>query len=239
MKPDLPPVAPPPGVPAAPSAATPVAKRRPWLLYGCGGIIALLLVIIAAVAITLWWSQRPIKPVVLSDQEKVAVEGKLERLSTAAEESDNAAAPVVAESKPEPDRTYVPGSRVLQLTEREINGLLNQNTDLGKSVRLEFARNAINAYLVVPIPEDAPLLGGKMFRARGRFRMSFADGEAPYAVLEDVTVYGLSLPQAWLGGLKGKNLISQAVGEHEGKPLLNGVKSLRIEPGVLLLEVEE
>ena len=54
-------------------------------------------------------------------------------------------------ARTEPDRVYVPGGKTIKLTEREINGLLNANTDLGKSVRIEFGRDAVNAYLVVPI----------------------------------------------------------------------------------------
>ena len=133
----------------------------------------------------------------------------------------------------------MPGSKVFKLTEREINGLLNANTDLGKSVRLEFAQDAVNAYVAVRIPEDFPVGGGKMFRARGRFRVSLGNGGAPYAILEDVTVFGLSLPKAWLGGLKGENLIGQAMGERNGSPILRGIKSLRVEPGALVLEVED
>jgi hypothetical protein len=104
---------------------------------------------------------------------------------------------------------------------------------------LEFARDAINAYIVVPIPQDVPVMGGKMFRARGRFRVSIGNGGTPYAVLEDVTVYGLSLPKAWLGGIKGENLLENAVGERKGSPVLKGIKSLKIEPGALVLEVED
>ena len=116
---------------------------------------------------------------------------------------------------------------------------MNANTDLGKSVRLEFAQDAVNAYVAVRIPEDFPIGGGKMFRARGSFRVSLGNGGAPYAVLEDVTVFGLSLPKAWLGGIKGENLISQAVGERNGSPVLKGIKSLRVEPGALVLEVQD
>ena len=223
------------------------------MLYGCGGLLALLLVIGATVAITLWWIQRPIKPVVLSAKEKAAVEEKLRRIGggdapvatnapariTDAEANAPRVASKDTRSKEEPDRPYVPGSKVLKLTERELNGLLNANTDLGKSVRIELGRDAINAYLAVPIPEDFPVAGGKMFRARGRFRLSLGNGGAPYAILEDVTVFGLSLPKAWLAGLKGENLISKAVGERNGSPIIRGIKSLRVEPGALVLEVED
>ena len=236
MKPEIPPPVAPPVGGCAPTAAP---KQRPWLLYGCGGLLALLLLVVATVAITLWWVQRPIKPVVLSAAEKAAVEEKLEHLDGAPGDGPRAGAPAKTGLKPEQDRPYAPGSKVLQLTERELNGLLNANTDLGKAVRLEFGRDAINAYLAVRIPEDFPVGGGKMFRARGRFRVSLGNGGEPYAILEDVTVFGLSLPKAWLAGLKGENLIAKAMGEANGSPIFKGVKSLRVEPGALVLEVEE
>lgn len=231
-----------------PSVPAPAAKKTRWLLYGCGTLIALLLVIVAAVVITIWWIQRPIKPVVLSAQEKAAVEEKLQHIgggktpaSTPSRTAKAGAPSAVAatDTNQAQDRAYVPGSKVLKLTEREINGLLNANTDLAKTVRLEFARDAINAYLAVPIPQDFPIGGGQIFRARGRFRVSLGNDEKPYAILEDVTVFGLSLPKAWLGGLKGENLIGQAMGERNGKPVFQGIKSLRVEPGTLVLEVED
>lgn len=125
MNPNSPPIVTPPGANLPPE---PAAKRRPWCLYICVGLFAFVLLIIATVAITLWWSQRPMKPVILSAAEKTTLDEKLQHLSSAATN---------ATVTPEPDRVYVKGTNVLQLTEREINGLLNQNTDLGKSVRLE------------------------------------------------------------------------------------------------------
>lgn len=236
MNPDIPPPAPPPaGGPAEPR----VPKRRPWLLYVCGSLLGLLVLVCATVAITVWYIQRPIKPVVLSAAEKAAVDKKLEHLGGTPGDGPRAPIPDGGRNLPEPDRLYVPGSKVLRLTERELNGLLNANTDLGKTVRLEFGQDAINAYVTAPIPQDVPVVGGKMFRARGRFRLSLTNGAAPYAILEDVTVFGVSLPKAWLGGLKGENLLAKAVGERNGAPMLRGVKSLRVEPGALVLEVAD
>lgn len=240
MNSDIPPPAAPPV--AASAATPPPPKRRRWLLYGCGSLLLLLLLICVTVAFTVWYIQRPIKPVVLSTEEKAAVEVKLEHLGGPKDKDGTSHAPLVEKKpgiQPELDRPYVPGSKVLRLTERELNGLLNSNTDLGQTVRLELARDAINAYIAAPIPADVPVLGGKMFRARGRFRVSLSEGAAPVAVLEDVTIFGLSLPKAWLGGLKGENLLADAVGDHNGKPVLRGIKSLRIEPGALVLEVED
>ena len=246
----------PPNTPAVPPP--PAVKKTHWLLYAFVTALTLFLLIVATVVVTLWWIQRPIKPVVLSASEKATVEEKLQHIgggnapatvsATAGATAPNpgakagtsqAAAGAGTDGNQKPAGTYVPGSKVLKLTEREINGLLNPNTDLGKSVRLEFAQDAVNAYVAVQIPEDFPVGGGKMFRARGRFRVSLGNGGQPYAILDDITIYGLSLPKAWLGGLKGENLIGQAMGERNGSPLFRGIKSLRVEPGALVLEVED
>ncbi len=266
----------PPPSPSSPHATgAPATKRRPWLLYGCGAVLGLILIIVATVAFTIWYIQRPIKPVVLSPAEKTTVEAKLQRMgdpgattpgsstqpattsgkeiarSEIAPSTFTKAAPAspalpegsataTAEGKVlKVDPTYVPGSKELRLTERELNGLLNANTDLGNTVRIELGRDAINAYVAAPIPADVPVFGGKIFRARGRFRISLSPGTPPVAVLEDVTVFGLSLPKEWLGGIKGENLLDDAMGKRNGSPILRGVKSLRVEPGALVIEVND
>ena len=249
---------PPQQTPPLPDPPRTSQKGSHFLLYGCGGILAFLLLIVTTVVITAWWIQRPIKPVVLSPREKAVVDQKIQDLeggsSTASAPGDKSPGPTGnptqrgtanpndavgqgAEVDDRKLRVYVPGSKTLKLTEREINGLLNANTDLGKSVRLEFAQDAINAYIAVRIPDDFPVGGGRMFRARGRFRLSLGNGSQPYAILEDVTVFGLSLPKAWLGGIKGENLLGQAVGPRN--QFLKGIKSLRVERGALVLEVED
>lgn len=163
-------------------------------------MLGLFLVMCGTVAFTIWYIQRPIKPVELSIAEKTVVETKLDRLSTPPPKSTLAPAPESSRTTLELDRPYEAGSKALRLTERELNGLLNANTDLGKTVRLELGQDAINAYVTTPIPQDVPLVGGKMFRARGRFRVSLGtNGAAPFAILEDVTIFGLSLPKEWLG----------------------------------------
>jgi hypothetical protein len=42
-----------------------------------------------------------------------------------------------------------------------------------------------------------------------------------------------------LGGIKGENLLGEAITGNNQAPLLKGIKSLRVEPGALVLEVED
>lgn len=218
-------------------------KKKPnVVLLGCGGLLLLVLLLVATVAAAVWWIQRPIRPVVLSPDEKVTVEKKIQEIEGGGIPLNGQAASALSPTptpklnlRPDP-RAYEAGSKKLVLTEREVNGLLNLNTDLGDKVRLEFAQDAINAYMAIPIPEDFPIGAGTTLRMRGRFRVSIGGEGKPYAVLEDVTIFGLSLPKAWLGGIKGENLLGDALGGGRG---IEGIKSLKVEPGALVLEVDD
>src|SRR5262245_6131020 len=88
----------PPELPQSPIPPQVSGRQSHLLLYGCGGLLALLLLIVATVAITIWWIQRPIKPVVLSAREKAVVDQKLQRLEdasphTAPQPNNNSRAP--------------------------------------------------------------------------------------------------------------------------------------------------
>src|SRR4051794_39405762 len=101
------------------SAAPPRRKGR-WLLYGCGGLLALLFIIVGTAALTIWWIQRPIKPVVLTPKEKQVVEEKLKAAQGGNDaRTTNSTTHLEApeQRKPqEPDRIYTPGSKSIRLT---------------------------------------------------------------------------------------------------------------------------
>lgn len=149
-----------------------------------------------------WWNNREHEPVVLAPEEKIELQ----------------------------ERIYEPGAKSFSLTEREVNGLLNENTNLGKDVRLELGDDAIHARVRTTLAEDFPILGGHTVNGRARFRVSTAEG----IILDDVTVFGISLPNAWLGELKGKNLLTSVTGN-----LPKGVKSISVTDGKLNVELEE
>lgn len=184
----------------------------------------LIRVFIAIVVIALilgglwWWQNRPIRPVVLSEKEKKVVAEKVEAIQKPAEPK------------------YEKGSKEIVLTERELNGLLNENTDLGKTVRFELATNAIHARVETDLDPDLPILGGRHLKARARFLVGKEPGKASL-VLDDVTVWGVSLPNDWLGGLKGHDLLGETIGGKGGG--IAGVEEFKIEPGRLIIRLKE
>lgn len=176
-------------------------------------VVFLLLVLSAAGAY--WWYNRPIKPVELSQEEVRAVEKKVE----------------IIEAEP----GYEAGSKEIVLTEREINGLINENTSLGEQLNLTLATGEIHARVESDLPEDVPVIGGKRLKARARFLVETLEGR-PSLVLDDVSVWGASLPNDWLGGMKGKDLLAEIFGE---KGTLSGIEEIRIERGQLVIRLKE
>lgn len=192
----------------------PAARRKSWIIKGIITLGCLLLVLLG-----LWlWSNRPIRPVELSVQEKAVVTEKVEAIQKPTE------------------AVYEKGGKEIILTERELNGLLNENTTLGNSVCFELATNAIHARVETDLDPDLPVVGGKRLKARARFLVGDAQGKATL-ILEDLTVWGISLPNEWLGGLKGHDLLGEAIGAKEGK--IPGVEEFKVEPGKLTIRLKK
>jgi hypothetical protein len=204
---------------------TPETTQKPrfsqrWIILG-----GIMLGILAALGLW-WWSNRPIQPVVLSTQEKRVVEEKMESI-----QNPTATRPA------EPH--YEKGSKEIILTERELNGLLNEQTALGKSVKFELATNAILARIETDLDPDLPLFGGRRFKARARFLVSDTPGKASF-ILDDVTIWGISLPNDWLAGLKGHDLLSDVLaGGHSNHGTFPGVEEFQVEPGRLRIRLSE
>ncbi len=165
-----------------------------------------------------WWHNRPIRPVELSANEMAVVEAKVEAIQKPAEPK------------------YEKGSKEIILTERELNGLLNHNTTLGKTLSFELATNAIHARVEADLDPDLPLVGGKHLKARARFLVSKQPGMAAF-VLDDVTIWGISLPNDWLGGIKGHDLLGDMLGGNEGK--IAGIEDFKVEPGRLVIHLAD
>ncbi|MFC7338479.1 hypothetical protein ACFQY0_14890 [Haloferula chungangensis] len=196
-------------------------SERPATSGKRGSCVVKGLVLFAVIALVAgvfwWWNNRPIDPVVLSAEEKQVVEQKVE---------------VLQQEEP----VYEPGKREIELSERELNGLLNEHTTLGDSVKFELATDAVHARVEMDLDEDLPVVGGKTLKVKARF-LVHEDESGVHFVIEDVTAWGVSLPNDWLGGVKGQDLIGEAIGGKGGK--LAGVNSLKIEPGKIRIELKE
>lgn len=188
-------------------------KKRGCLVPVLAGLVVVLLLGIGIY----WWMNRPIEPVVLSDAEKVELEEKVEGVQ---------------------GEGYVAGKREIVFTQRELNGLLNEKTSYGDQVKFDLVTDAVNARIDTDLDDGLPVVGGRRLRAKARFVVKDGGGGTPELVLDDVTVWGVSMPNDWLAGMKGKNLLGEVFGGGSGGGLA-GVESLRVEAGRLVIRLKE
>ena len=206
----------------------PPRRAPPWRGLLLGLVLGLLVL-----AGLWWWFSRPIQPVVLSPAEMAAVEAKVAALQ--GDESPGAVPTPAPAAPAEP--AYEAGKKEIVLTEREINGLLNHNTDLGKSLSFQLGTGVLLARFETDLDPDLPLLGGRRFKARARFLITESSGR-PSFVIDDLTIWGISLPNAWLGQIKGRNLLEEILGAGD-KDHLPGVRSFAIDPGKITIRLKE
>jgi hypothetical protein len=132
-----------------------------------------------------------------------------------------------------------PEDRSIRFSERELNAMIAKNTDLAERVAIDLSKNLISAKVLIPMDEDFPVLGGKTLRAKAGLEMSLEAG-TPKLVLKGVTVMGLPLPKAWLGGIKNMDLMQEFSGEGGfWQTLFSGLEELNVEDGELKLRVRE
>ncbi len=213
---------------------------------GCLSVVGLmLLTIVISVALTVWfvnWYLFPkrFEPVELSLGEQQVLEQKLERfegfggLQASPETVDTESGTL----------TPVPYSeqganRVLSLSERELNAILAKNTDLADKLAVDLSDDLISARLRLPLDPDFPFFGGKLLKARAGVELRY-EQDKPVVVLKGISVMGVPVPNAWLGGIKNINLIKE-FGESPGfwKSFSEGVKNVSVVQGNLQIELKE
>ena len=172
---------------------------------------------VATLAGAYWWYSRPIIPTELGVEEQQALNQKVEAVQ---------------------ESSYVAGGKVLILTDREVNAMLHQNTNLGDKLKIEFATDAVHARIKTDLDPDLPFVGGRSLKARARFKLA-DESTTPAIILDDLTVWGISLPNAWLADLKGKNLLSNLGIESQGKRLENGIEEIKVENGQITIRLAE
>lgn len=220
---------------------------------GCLPILGIILVtIFVTAAATLWLINNQLfastfQPVKLNAEEQRVLDMKLERIGVAANDQPTAgtdpnrsedAKAAVDEAAPEP-YSEDPAKRRIALTERELNALLAKGTDLAERLVIDLADDVASAKLLIDLDPDFPFLGGKTLKVSAGAELAYND-QRPIVVLRGVSVWGVPIPNAWLGGLKNVDLVSEFGGQ-EGfwKAFADGIKNISIEEGNLLIELNE
>jgi hypothetical protein len=185
------------------------------------------------------------KPVKLNNKEQQVLDEKLqrfERFQTQADRRASRSRPFPNEAdgalSPEP-YTEEGASREIRLSEKELNALVAKNTDLATRLAIDLSDNLASAKLLVHLDEEFPLLGGNTVKLTAGAELAYAAGK-PIIKLRGISVWGVPMPNAWLGGIKNVDLIEE-FGQEPGfwKAFAEGVETIEVKQGHLLIRLKE
>ena len=221
--------------------------------FGCLQVLGLLAIaVIISVGATIlvfktYFFPSEFKPVNLNSEEEKVLAEKLETLDSiigtdVSSHGNDASNKSSYNSNPkiEPEPYSEKGlNREIVLTERELNGMLAKNTDLARKLAIDLSEDLISAKLILPIDEDVPVIGGKTLRLRSGMVFSYAKNK-PVVILKGITIMGVPIPNAWLGGIKNIDLVEK-FGTDKGfcRAFSDGVQDIRVEEGLLRLRLKE
>jgi len=205
-------------------------------------VAVMLLGTILLMAILGWWVvTRYVIPtelarVELTRQEQVELDRKLGYLGIQRQPVDGREYDIRA--VPEP-YTEAGAPREIELSERELNSLFARDPELGSRIAIDLAPDLVSLTALVPVPEDFPIMPGKMVRVRAGTEFSF-NGARPVLILKGVSIMGVPLPNAWLGNLKNIDLIADS-GNEAGfwQAFADGVEYVQVEDGRLRVTLRE
>lgn len=129
--------------------------------------------------------------------------------------------------------------REVSFTEREVNALLAKNTDLAQKLAIDFSNDLVSARLLIPLDADFPVMGGKTLRLNAGLGMAYRN-DKPVIILKGVSIMGVPIPNAWLGGLKNIDLVSEfGVDPGFWKSFSEGVEHIQVADGKIDIRFKE
>ncbi|MDT8363694.1 MAG: arginine N-succinyltransferase [Nitrosomonas sp.] len=127
----------------------------------------------------------------------------------------------------------------ISFTERELNALLARNTDLAQKLAIDLADDLVSAKLLVPLEDDFPVLGGKTLRVNAGIGMAYQN-QKPVIILKGVSIMGIPIPNAWLGGLKNIDLVGEfGIDPGFWQSFAAGVEGIQVADGKINIRLKE
>ncbi len=206
---------------------------RPWWRTP----LIVLLTILVTIAVGYWVVTRYLfptefTPVELSEREQQRLDQKLQRIGIQPGRKGK------ARLEPEP-YSEKDASREVFFSEKEINAMLAHNTDMADKLAIDLSDNLASAKLLIDVDPDFPVIGGKTLKVTAGMELHLNQSR-PRAVLKGVSVWGVPLPNAWLGNLKNVDLISE-FGDAGGfwQAVRDGIEEIEITDGKLRIKLKE
>jgi arginine N-succinyltransferase len=204
--------------------------------------LIILVVIVATLSITflavrLYIFPADFAPVTLSAQEEQQLDHKLRRLGWQRETpSDNANQSIRLEPEAYSESD---SDREVTFSEKELNALVSSNSDYARRVAIDLADNLASAKILIPIPQDFPVMAGRILRVNAGLDIRLTEARQPAIALKGVSIMGVPVPNAWLGNLKNVDLVGEFGDRGFWKAFADGVEDLKIRDGELYIKLRE
>ena len=221
-------------------------KAKPqhsWLkILGIVVVASVISTLVAIGVVYLYLFPGAFKPVTLSASEEQVLESKLEQLGSVQrsrvlhQDSEQ----IGGKEDLQPERyNENDANREIILTERELNSLLAKNTDLASKLSIDLSQDLASAKLLIPLDEEFPLLGGKTLKVTAGLELAYKN-EQPIVALRGVSLWGVPIPNAWLGNIKHVDLV-QEFGDQKGfwAAFSDGVEEMEVSEGQLRVKLKE
>jgi hypothetical protein len=211
------------------------SSRLTWFLVA---VLALLLVLAGAWIVHLLYAERHVSVTLGTDEQQI-LDAKLDRVRGATRREERVEPPAETADGAREDAALVPEvyaedpeRRRVRFTERELNAMIARDPVLAGRAAVRLSPGQVSASFLVDVPEDMPLLGGRRLRVQTGMHLVTEEGRVR-AQLLGVSVGGIPVPSAWLGGLKGADLLATSGLGGLGQ----GIESLQVSEGVLELHL--
>jgi hypothetical protein len=220
------------------------------------GCLKIALIVICAACLTsvltIWMAKlylfpKEFKPVHLSAREEQVLRTKIKAITTDTSppggktDRGRVLPPSEGQQKEHltPERySEANASREIRLTERELNSLLAKNTDMAKKLAIDLSDDLASAKLLIPLDPEFPFFGGKTLKVTAGMELRYSN-ERPVAILRGVSIWGVPIPNEWLGGIKNIDLFRE-FGMDQGiwHTFAAGVDDIQIENGKLTIRLK-
>lgn len=205
-----------------------------FLVIGIAVVTSILTVWLSS----LYFFPKQFRPVELSKSESQALSDKLDRLDPTTRPKSrpgDKGGPGLTPEKYSEDAA----SRHITFSERELNALLAKNTDLAEKIAIDLSDNLASARLILPLDPDLPILGGKTLKLNAGLELRYEDAK-PVVMLRGISLWGVPLPNSWIGGIKNVDLVKEFGGESGfWKTFSEGIEFIRVEDGKLSVQLKE
>ena len=109
---------------------------------------------------------------------------------------------------------------------------------MARKLVIDLSEDLASAKLLVPLDPELPFLGGKTLKVTAGMELRYSDRK-PVAILRGVSLWGVPIPNEWLGGIKNIDLVREFGNDHGfWNKLAAGIEHIQIEDGNLTIKLK-